>query len=193
VAPAEGGLMLDVTWEWIAIYEPALDVANTVARDKSGEHDLLAEDGEYERWAQAAARSPELAREEAAAIPDARVRLLELRQHVRAVLGATAAAEPLPPKATAALNAASAAAPRWPEIDPAGRIEQRVEAPAVESLLASYARSAMEIAAAGSGKLRVCGAPSCGMFYRPRRRQQQWCSEACGNRARFARHYARGA
>jgi predicted RNA-binding Zn ribbon-like protein len=61
----------------------------------------------------------------------------------------------------------------------------------VERLLAEYARSTMAIVADGASTLRVCGAPSCGMFYRPRRRQQRWCSTPCGNRARFARHYAR--
>jgi hypothetical protein len=38
--------MLDVTWEWIAIYEPALDLANTVAVEKGVEHDLLTLDDE---------------------------------------------------------------------------------------------------------------------------------------------------
>ena len=68
-------------------------------------------------------------------------------------------------------------------------IQQCALGDAVDRLLADYARSAMEIAADGSSRLRVCEAPSCGMFYRPRRRQQRWCSEPCGNRARFARHY----
>ena len=183
--------MLDVTWEWIAIDEPALDVANTVAVEKGVEHDLLAPEGEYARWARVAATSPGLAADEARAIARERARVLELREHVRAALRAAASDEPPPAKAVAALNAASRAAPEWTELDREGRVERRAQGGGADRLLAGYARSAIAIAADGAEKLRVCPAPSCGMFYRPRRRQQRWCSEPCGNRARFARHYAR--
>lgn len=185
--------MLDVTWEWISTYEPALDVANTIALEKGVEHDLLAPEGEYARWAEAAARSPELPRDDAAAIGRAQPLVLELREHIRAVFRATAAGEALPAAAVVALNEASRAAPEWTEISADGAVERRTQGGAVDRLLADYARSAMAVAADGTAELRVCGAPSCGMFYRPRRRQQRWCSEPCGNRARFARHYARQA
>ncbi len=181
--------MLKVTWEWIGLDTAALDLANTVAVDKGVAHDLLAAAGDYQRWAQAAAQSPELTPEEAAAIAAGRPRLLGLREHIRAVLHATATGQPLPGSAVAALNSASRAAARWPELGHDCRIEQHALGDAVQRLLAHYARSTMELAADGSAKLRVCGAPSCGMFYRPRRRQQRWCSEPCGNRARVARYY----
>jgi predicted RNA-binding Zn ribbon-like protein len=181
--------MLEVTWEWIALDRAALDLANTVAVDKGVQHDLLAPDGEYERWAQAAAQSPELTPDEAAAIAAARPRVLGLREHIRAVLRATAAGQPPPGPAVAALNEASRAAAQWPELDHDRHVEPHARGDAVQRLLARYARSAMELAAGGSARLRVCGAPSCGMFYRPRRRQQRWCSEPCGTRARVARHY----
>jgi predicted RNA-binding Zn ribbon-like protein len=185
----DGRLMLEVTWEWIALDTAALDVANTVAVDKGVPHDLLAADGEYERWVQAAAQSPELTPDEAAAMTAARPHLLALREHIRAVLHATAADQPLPEAAVAALNAASRAAAQWPELGHDRHIEQHALGDAVRRLLAHYARSTMELAAGGSARLRICGAPSCGMFYRPRRRQQRWCSVPCGNRARVARHY----
>ena len=181
--------MLEVTWEWIALDRAALDIANTVAVDKGVAHDLLAPDGEYERWARAATRSPELTPDEAEAIAAARPRLLGLREHIRAVLHATVADQPLPRAAVAALNGASRAAAQWPELGPDRRLQQHAVGDAVVRLLAHYARSTMELAAGGSARLRVCGAPSCGMFYRPRRRQQRWCSEPCGTRARVARHY----
>jgi predicted RNA-binding Zn ribbon-like protein len=185
----DGRLMLEVTWEWIALDKAALDLANTVAVDKGVAHDLLAAANDYQRWAQAAAQSPELTAEEAAAITAARPRLLGLREHIRAVLHATAAGQPLPGPAVAALNAASRAAPQWPELGHDRQLQQHALGDAVQRLLAHYARSTMELAAGGSATLRVCGAPSCGMFYRPRRRQQRWCSEPCGTRARVARHY----
>jgi predicted RNA-binding Zn ribbon-like protein len=181
--------MLEVTWEWIALDKAALDVANTVAVDKGVERDLLAPDGEYGRWAQAAAQSPELPPDEAAAIAAARSQVLALREHIRAVLHATAADQPLPGAAVVALNTASRKAAQWPELRDDRQITQHALGDALQRLLAHYARSTMELAAGGSANLRLCGAPSCGMFYRPRRRQQRWCSEPCGNRARVARHY----
>lgn len=87
--------MLEVTWEWIALDTAALDLANTVAVDKGVAHDLLAAAGDYQRWTQAAARSPELTPDEAAAITAGRPRLLGLREPIRAVLHATAADQPL--------------------------------------------------------------------------------------------------
>ena len=183
--------MLDVTWEWIAIYEPALDIANTIAVEKGVERDLLAPEGEYQRWAEVAARSPELSAGAAAAVGAAGPRLLELREHIRAVLTEASTGSALPKASVSKLNDASRAAPEWLELDADGQVERQLAGDAVERLLAEYARSAMGIAADGREKLRVCPAPSCGMFYRPRRAQQRWCSEPCGNRARFARHYAR--
>ena len=186
---AYGGLMLRVTWEWIAIDAPALDVSNTIAVADGIEHDLLEPAGEYERWAEAAAGSSELEPDEAVAIVRARSRVLELREHIRRVFGAAAAGEPLPRAAVTALNEVSRVAPRWVELRGEGVVEERTSGNPTDRLLAEYARSAMLVAADGAAKLRVCPAPSCGMFYRPRRPQQRWCSEPCGNRARFARHY----
>jgi predicted RNA-binding Zn ribbon-like protein len=65
-------------------------------------------------------------------------------------------------------------------------------ADATDVALATLAADAIELLT-GSGRqdIRACRAPNCVlMFFRdnPRRR---WCSAACGNRARQARHYAR--
>ena len=182
--------MLRVTWEWIGLDE-ALDVANTVAVANGVEHDLLAPDGEYERWAAAAAASPALDADEGAALVPARERVLGLREPLRRVIAATAAGDPPPRPAVAELNRASRASPGWPELDAEGNIVERAQGSATDRLLAVYARSALSIAAAGPRRLRRCPAPSCGMFYRPTRPQQHWCSRQCGTRARVARHYRR--
>jgi predicted RNA-binding Zn ribbon-like protein len=180
--------MLRVTWDWIG-FEEALDVANTVAVANGVEHDLLAPDGEFERWADAAAKSRALTADEAAAVPSSRERLLELREPIREVIAATAAGEAPPPKSVAELNRVSRAAPTWVELAGDGTLHGRSGGTATERLLATYARSTLELAADGPERLRRCPAPSCGMFYRPRRRQQRWCSVQCGTRARVARHY----
>jgi predicted RNA-binding Zn ribbon-like protein len=177
-----------VTWEWLG-RDAALDVANTVAVSSGEAHDLLAPDGEYERWAEAAARSPSLGDDLGAALVESRPRILALREQIRDVLFATAAGDPLPQAAVAELNRVSRKAPAWLELSPAGNAYESAAGSAAERLLAVYARSTMEIVARGPAQLRVCGAPSCGMFYRPSRKRQRWCSTQCGTRARVARHY----
>ena len=182
--------MLRVTWEWIGIYDPALDLANTVAVSGGVAHDLLEPAGEYERWADAAAASSALDDDAAQALRAGRSRVLALREPIRAVLHAVAVGDPLPRAAVAELNRASRNAPSWLELSRGGAVAERVGGGAIDRLLAKYARSAMEVASGGADRLRVCPAPSCGMLYRPSRRDQHWCSRQCGTRARVARHYA---
>jgi predicted RNA-binding Zn ribbon-like protein len=182
--------MLRVTWEWIGLDE-ALDVANTVAVANGVEHDLLAGEGEYERWAEAAAASPALDPGQGAALLAASERVLALREPIRQVVAATAAGDSPPRAAVSALNRASREAPGWVELAADGTLRQRTRARDTDRLLAAYARSALAIAADGPARLRRCPAPSCGMFYRPTRPQQRWCSTQCGTRARVARHYRR--
>lgn len=180
--------MIRVTWEWLGA-DLALDVANTIAVSGGVEHDLLRAEGEYERWARAAAAAAALAPDEGAVLPAARSRILRLRASIRDVLFAAARDEPLPASAVHELNRLSRKAATWLELDERGRSHERTTADPVGRLLAAYARSAIEIAAAGSGRLRTCPAPSCGMFFRPTRAAQRWCSVPCGTRARVARHY----
>jgi predicted RNA-binding Zn ribbon-like protein len=187
MATAEVGV-IRVTWEWLGA-EAALDVANTVTVSNGVEHDLLGPEGEYERWAATATRSPALAAEEAEVLIDARPRVLRLRESIRRVLSATAAGEPLPQASVEELNRISRRSAGWLELTQSGEVCERSSADAVGRLLAAYARSAIEIAAATQGSLRTCAAPSCGMFYRPKREAQRWCSPQCGTRARVARHY----
>jgi predicted RNA-binding Zn ribbon-like protein len=178
-------LMFRVTWEWIG-FEEALDVANTIAIVDGVEQDLLVDTGAFERWAEAARKSPALTPAEASALLGARERLLDLREPIRALMAATVSDEPPPAAAVVELNRISRRAPLWVEYAE-GVLQERTDATPIDRLLARYARSALELAAGHA--TRRCPAPSCGMFYVPRRRQQRWCSQSCGNRARFARHY----
>ena len=185
--------MLRITWEWIGLDEAALDLANTVAIADGVEHDLLAPEGEYERWAAAAAASPALASVPPKTLLASRDGVLELRVPIREVLAAVAAGRRPPPAAVRLLNHASRASPSWPELDPDGQVRDRATGADLDRLLAAYARSAITIAGGGPPRPRVCPAPSCGMFYRPTREDQRWCSTPCGTRARVARHYRRRA
>jgi predicted RNA-binding Zn ribbon-like protein len=185
-------LMLRVTWEWLG-QDPALDLANTVAVVNGVDRDLLAPAGAYDGWAAAEGAAAGLAPEDVAGLLEARPRVVRLREVIREALAAAAARRDLPVAAVAELNRASRAAPHWLELDPAvGRLRMCSRGRRADRLLARYARSALQLLAADTGEqLRVCPAPSCGMFYRPRRPQQRWCSPQCGTRARVARHYHR--
>ncbi len=42
-----------------------------------------------------------------------------------------------------------------------------------------------------AAKLRACHAPHCVLYFVKTHPRREWCSEACGNRVRAARHYRR--
>jgi predicted RNA-binding Zn ribbon-like protein len=182
--------MLRVTWEWLG-QDPALDIANTVAIVEGDERDMLTSVSEYERWAAAESSALDFESEEAAVLVAARSRLLALRPAVRAVIAAAADGHELPRGAVAELNRASQAVPEWLELDPVtGRLQREGRGRTADRLVAAYARAAMALVAADeAAEIRRCPAPSCGMFFRPGRSDQHWCSPQCGSRARVARQY----
>jgi predicted RNA-binding Zn ribbon-like protein len=182
--------MIQVTWEWLG-QDPALDVANTVAIADGAEHDMIADAEEYERWAAAEVASLGWGAAERGTLMAARASLMRLRPAVRAVVAAAAEGRALPAAAVAELNRASRAAPSWPELDAETReLREGGRGRAAERLVAAYARAAMELVAEDApDEIRRCPAPSCGMFFRPRRSDQHWCSTQCGSRARVARQY----
>ena len=120
-----------------------------------------------------------------------------LREAIGRTFGAALGGRPLPPDAVAALNAASAAAPGFPRLDASDRAQPVATTATLEvgrtaEIIAAIARSAIAIVGGPERtRLRVCEAPSCGRFFVAGRPDQVWCSSACGNRARVARHYAR--
>lgn len=124
--------------------------------------------------------------------------LVEMRDLVREVLAALV--EQRRPKAAAvrALNAAAARRParlelRWP-----ARGQPRVERRAarqldpVQALRAAVAEETMLFAESeAAARLRACPAPGCIGYFVPQHGRQEWCSVACGNRARNARFHER--
>jgi predicted RNA-binding Zn ribbon-like protein len=169
----------------------AIDLANTVMVVRDGEEfDLLASREDLGRWL--AAERKRLGDCSFALTHLDEIRAL--RDAIRAVLFATARQTAPPPEALERLNAASAAAPvaMRLETDSQGRLsidEVPAAADRVGRLLGSIAHSAITLLRGPErARLRVCDAPSCGMLFLGRRR---WCSPACGNRARAARHYRR--
>jgi len=177
-------------FRWLG--EPlAIDLANTVMVVREGQTvDLLATPTDLHRWLQA-----EQARLGDCAFgvehPD---EIRAMRDAVRALLAASADGTTSPSWALEYVNAASAAAPISPQLEAGSHGELRTQERVAETdpfvqMLGTLARSAiMLLTTPGHEQLRVCQAPSCGMFFLGARR---WCCAACGNRARAARHYRR--
>jgi predicted RNA-binding Zn ribbon-like protein len=177
-------------FRWLG--EPlALDLANTVMVVRDGEAvDLLASPEDLRRWLEA----EEARLGQCAFAVEHLDEMRVLRDAVRRLLGARAGRSALPRADVDAVNAASAAAPvaPWLDAQAGGRLDviQRAGAAGpLAQLQAQLARSAIALLGGADGELlRVCLAPSCGMFFLGERR---WCCSACGNRARAARHYQR--
>jgi predicted RNA-binding Zn ribbon-like protein len=121
---------------------------------------------------------------------------LTLRDAVRSLLHATAEGEPLPAAATATVNKASEQAPRWPAL--AGTAESGysvIEVAKAGPLPSARAQIARDAIALLGGPLRedvrACHAPGCVQYFIKDHPRREWCSAACGNRARVARHYTK--
>jgi predicted RNA-binding Zn ribbon-like protein len=172
---------------WLG-FPPAVDLANTVMVAPAGELDLLEDEGQLQAWI--AAERGRIAGVEAAS-----GRLLEvrtLRETVRELLYACTHHEPPPEKARRRVNAICASVPVRAVLTPEGRAVEEPDARDPYALFEStVARSAIELADRNEDRLSVCGAPSCGMLFLRDHPRQVWCSKACGNRARVARHAAR--
>ena len=63
---------------------------------------------------------------------------------------------------------------------------------AVLAALAGVATEAVDLfGGTDADKLRACQAPGCVLYFVKTHPRREWCSIACGNRARAARHYHR--
>jgi predicted RNA-binding Zn ribbon-like protein len=118
-----------------------------------------------------------------------------LRGAIRSALAAAVGGRAVPPDAMEALNAASAAAPRHARLEIRDGEPCAIEAeagPPASRVFARIARSAIELLGGPAReRLRSCPAPRCGRTFLATRPRQRWCSAACGNRVRVARHHER--
>ena len=94
------------------------------------------------------------------------------------------------------VNGYAASAPTWPALvwpETGNPRETRVsDADAGSVCVAELARSTVALLAAESdGSLLACQAPGCVLYFVRRHPRREWCSTACGNRARQARHQRR--
>ena len=119
----------------------------------------------------------------------------ELRGAVDRLARAAIAGQPPAPADVELVNTATRRAPahrelRWTRRGRPVAVEVTPAGPA-DALLARLARDATGLLAGDHGELGACGGPSCILLFARTRPRQAWCSPACGNRARVARHYRR--
>ena len=169
-------------WEWLG-EALAVDFANTTKRRGDVDRELLRAPDALSAWAEReAGRVP--------AVTPSKVDLdavRALRDAVVSVLHATARGEPAPARAARELNARLRAVPLVLQLRGGeAALEPAAPTSPLDELLARVAHSAIELARRGG--VGFCDAPSCGQFFERRRASQRWCSDACGTRARVARH-----
>jgi predicted RNA-binding Zn ribbon-like protein len=177
------------------VHPSALHLTDTLVVVRPGEvADLLTSPGDLRRWLER--QQPRLG----PVSPEVGLRLADfraLREAIASLLGAVVQGRPVPTEAVEAVNAATAAVPMHRSLDATDPLApSAVEAGSGGSrtaeVLAAVARSAIELVGTSEReRLRVCGAPRCGRFFLATRDDRRWCSHACGNRARVARHHAR--
>ncbi|MFE3451642.1 CGNR zinc finger domain-containing protein [Nonomuraea sp. NPDC059194] len=180
----------------------ALDFVSTLRAGRSGLTDNLADPGALTAWARS--HADDLGLDPGfAATPEQWSQVVELRQAVRALFARAVAPGPpsaadaarLPPfdQALARVNAAALAVPTAPRLawdEAAPTLTHVPVGPAEQALPARLAQAAMEfLAGPQAAELRACPAPRCVLYFVKEHPRQEWCSTACGNRARAARHY----
>ena len=169
----------------------ALDLVDTLITVTDPPTDLLSDQARaLQFWALQRDRLP------AQALPPDLATTRMLRSVIRALLDAQLAKHEPPLDAVEVVNAAAAAAPGSPRLDPACgglAVSWHWQTDAPEALaIAAVASSAMEILAGHAGRLRRCANPACSMLFLAGTTRRQWCTpNICGNRARVARHYRR--
>lgn len=184
---------------WVTPEEPVpVRLMNTIWADRSGVHDALHRREDLSEWL----RVVGLTTARIAVTRDDLLAALRARDALRR-LTALVTEDTRPAAASATneldeaiheINAIAAAAP-GPRlllsrgILKQGRTPTSRQAPAA---LASVATEAIDLLTGPrAGLLRACYAPGCVLYFVKDHPRREWCSTACGNRARAARHYAR--
>lgn len=190
-----------------------VELMNTIWADRDGGHDSLADPDEAIAWlaaiddrlalpiggdlAGAAHTDRDRAIRDLRRLRDALRRLAADATGDDRAAAATAAGQAIGIEAAIdVVNRAAAAAPRWSAIElAAGGVPVSVTRSARRPADAAVSQIADEAAVllTGSGRdsLRACHGPGCVLYFIRHHPRREWCSAACGNRARVARHYQR--
>lgn len=172
---------------------------NTIWADRLGVHDALTTTGNLRAWLTAIQpnrdeRDPDLGDlERFRALRDALRRLAALLAGDTRAAAASATTDI--DQAVADVNDAAAQAPTWPQLayrDGNFRQVTAGHATPARRALSSIACQSIDLFTGDDRvKLRACYAPGCVLYFIKDHPRREWCSTACGNRARAARHYQR--
>lgn len=171
---------------------------NTIWADRHGVHDALTTTENLRLWLAAVAPEEELA-------PDSTdlSRFRTLRDALRR-LAAVATDDTRPAAASATtdmdnaiadVNKAARQALTWPQLDYEDGelvVNEVGKATSGPRALSSIAKESIELLTGDDRpRLRACYGPGCVLYFVKDHPRREWCSNACGNRARAARHYQR--
>lgn len=184
---------------WMLPDEPVpVRLMGTIWADVAGIHDDLGRPGDVDAWLDAVGidRSGQRASDadliEAVRLRDA---VRRLASHVTADSREPAAsAMPSIDEAIRTLNETVSHTPflRLARHEQQLLIDSGNPDAAVRTGLAKVAEQAMRLlSGTDAAKLRACNAPGCVLYFVKAHPRREWCSIACGNRARAARHYDR--
>ncbi len=188
----------DAPASWVLPGEPTpVRLMNTIWADRRGAHDSLTTPDELVAWLTAVGRLGRATRASPADLDRAR-RLRAALRHLAALVTADPRGETTTASrqaAVEAVNAAAAAAPDPPRIElKAGRLRRDPTpgGPPIAAAVSAIAAEAIELLTRlDAPPLRACLAPGCVLYFVRDHPRREWCSTACGNRARAARHYRR--
>ena len=187
----------------------AVELINTVWADRDGVHDALVTTRDATAWLnQVKDRLPHVrpsrGRARARLTLSEAEQLRRLRDAIRRV-AADVTDDPRTvephgaeiPTIDEALQVINSAAGSWP-----ARLLHRVDGDVIanrsavdplRAAISGFAVDAVPLLAGDHdrGALRACLAPACVLYFVQDHTLREWCSPACGNRARVARHYKR--
>jgi predicted RNA-binding Zn ribbon-like protein len=169
---------------------------NTIWADVSGVHDHLRSPADLDAWLDAVGIDRLGTRATAEELAMARTLRDAVRRLAAYVTGdsreAAASATTNIHDALAAINAAVFERPTHQLELCDGRLQptERVRGSRIVAGIAQAADGTIELlTGSGAGSLRACHAPGCVLYFVKTHPRREWCSVACGNRARAARHY----
>jgi predicted RNA-binding Zn ribbon-like protein len=181
---------------WVLPDEPAsVRLMNTIWADSKGVHDHLQSPADVGAWLDAVG----IDRLGTVATPDDLARARALRDAARRLAAyvsgdsretAASTTESIH-VALAAVNAAvlERPAPRLELRDGHLQSTARARVSPVRAGIAQAAEGTVELLCGSADNLRACHAPGCVLYFVKTHPRREWCSVACGNRARAARHY----
>ncbi|MFI7068600.1 CGNR zinc finger domain-containing protein [Kribbella sp. NPDC050124] len=175
---------------------------NTIWADRRGVHDALVDMHDLHAWLSAIDSATtslpgggRLRRTDLAAFRALRDGLRRLAALITEDVRASAATDVAVEQAIATVNDAVTRGSMWPQLS-LGRsgLERQSAGTATPAMraLSTIAAEAIELFTSEEQlRLRACYAPRCVLYFVKDHPRREWCSTACGNRARAARHYRR--